>query len=55
MLANAEQSGNAATMRVRLPKTRADALQVLAQRGLLPKWSYLCVQAAIREMAKKHG
>ena len=39
---------------LRLPKTKAEALGVLKQRGMLPKWSYLCVMAALRDW-KKYG
>lgn len=39
---------------LRLPKTKAEALRVLKQRGMLPKWSYLCVMAALKDW-KKYG
>ena len=40
---------------LRAPRTKAEAIAVLKQRGLMPSWTFLCVQAALKDWNKYRG
>lgn len=40
---------------LKFPRTKAEAIAHLKAKGLMPSWTYLCVQAALKDWNKYRG